>query len=153
MSAIVVPIDFSDASGRLLEVAGKEALLRGAKLHLLHVIEPAVEVAGFDPDPQMMRLRISQNLDEAGQAETARLKELADGLQGRGVSCDFAVRFGLAPDEIIAAVKEQQADLIVMGSHGRGAIYHIFAGSVVTGVLKRAECPVLVLPLRGQQAK
>lgn len=150
MSAIVVPIDFSDASGRLLEIAAKEALLRGAKLYLLHVIEPAAEVAGFDPDPQMMRLRISQSLDEAGRAETARLKELADGLQGRGVSCDFAVKFGLPPDEIIATVKEQQADLIVMGSHGRGAIYHIFAGSVVTGVLKRAECPVLVLPLRGQ---
>ena len=58
------------------------------------------------------------------------------------------MRFGLPADEIIAAVAELGAERLVMGSHGHGALYHLFTGSVVTGVLKRTGCPVLVVPLR-----
>lgn len=153
MSAIVTPIDFSDTSGRLLEAAEAEARLRGARLHLLHVIEPSAELAGFEADPQMMRLQINPITGDSEKAEEMRLEKLAAEIRGRGISCDHAVKFGLPADEIIAAVEEQGADLIVMGSHGRGAIYHLFAGSVVTGVLKRTKRPVLVVPLRGQPGK
>lgn len=58
------------------------------------------------------------------------------------------MKFGLPADEIIAAAAEHGADLLVMGSHGHGAIYHLFTGSVVTGVLKRTSRPVLIVPLR-----
>ena len=71
-------------------------------------------------------------------------------LPARGVDCESHVRFGLPADEIIAAAAELGAERLVMGSHGHGAIYHLFTGSVVTGVLKRSGCPVLVVPLRDQ---
>lgn len=148
MKTVIVPVDFSDTQGRLLSVAEEEAKIRGAKLSLLHVIEPAAEVAGFETDPEMMRLRIGQDLENEERIEAGRLAQLAKEVESRGVSCSSAVKFGLPADEILSAVKEQNADFVVMGSHGHGALFHLFGGSVVTGVLKRVECPVLIVPLR-----
>lgn len=148
MGTVLVPLDFSDSSGRLLAVAEEQAVRRGAGLHLLHVIEPAAEVAGFETDPEMMRLRIGQDLATEERIEGRRLQEIAEGVKARGRECATQVRFGLPSDEIIAAGKECGAELIVVGSHGHGALYHLFTGSVVTGVLKHTVCPVLVVPLR-----
>ena len=148
MGTVLVPVDFSDSSGRLLEAARAEAGRRGAALHLLHVIEPAAEVAGFETDPEMMRLRIGQDLAAEERVEGRRLQVMADGMKSRGTACTSEVRLGLPPDEIIAAVKDHGAELVVMGSHGHGALYHLFTGSAVTGVLKHTTCPVLVVPLR-----
>jgi nucleotide-binding universal stress UspA family protein len=148
MKKVLVPVDFSDTQGRLLAAAEAEAKLRGASLFLLHVIEPAAEVAGFETDPEMMRLRIGQDLEAEQRIEAGRLKELATEVARRGLECESAVRFGLPADEILSAAGEHGADLLVMGSHGHGALYHLFTGSVVTGVLKRSPCPVLVVPLR-----
>jgi nucleotide-binding universal stress UspA family protein len=105
-------------------------------------------VAGFETDPEMMRLRIGQDLEAEQRIEGERLKELAKQVESRGAKCESAVRFGLPADEILTAAAEHGAHLLVMGSHGHGALYHLFTGSVVTGVLKRTPCPVLVVPLR-----
>jgi nucleotide-binding universal stress UspA family protein len=148
MKKVLVPVDFSDAQGRLVAAAEAEAKLRGGSLFLLHVIEPAAEVAGFETDPEMLRLRIGQDLEVEQRIESERLKELAKQVASRGFKCESAVRFGLPADEILSVAAEQEADLLVMGSHGHGALYHLFTGSVVTGVLKRSTCPVLVVPLR-----
>lgn len=148
MKKVLVPVDFSDTQGRLLSVAESEAKLRGASLLLLHVIEPAAEVAGFETDPEMMRLKIGQDLEAEQRIEGERLRELARAVGGRGTDCASEVKFGLPADEIMAAARDHGVDLVVMGSHGHGALYHLFTGSVVTGVLKRIGCPVLVVPLR-----
>ena len=148
MKKVLVLVDFSDAQGRLIAAAEEEAKIREASLVLLHVIEPAAEVAGFETDPEMMRLRIGQDLEAEQRIEGERLKELAKQVELRGAKCESAVRFGLPADEILSAAAEHGADLLVMGSHGHGALYHLFTGSVVTGVLKRTPCPVLVVPLR-----
>lgn len=148
MKTLLVPLDFSDTAGRLLSAAQDEARVRGAGLFLIHVIEPAAEVAGFETDPEMMRLRIGQDLENEERIEVVRLNDLAEEIRGRGVDCDAAVKVGLPSDEIIAAAKEHNAELVVMGSHGHGALYHLFTGSVVTGVLKRIDRPVLIVPLR-----
>jgi nucleotide-binding universal stress UspA family protein len=148
MKKVLVPVDFSDTQGRLLAAAENEAKIRGASLVLLHVIEPAAEVAGFETDPEMMRLRVGQDLEAEQRIEGERLKELAGEVGARGIGCESLVKFGLPADEILAAAKDHEAGLVVMGSHGHGALYHLFTGSVVTGVLKRIGCPVLVVPLR-----
>ncbi len=148
MNKLLVPVDFSDGSAHLLEVAEAEARTHGAALVLLHVIEPAAEVAGFETDPEMMRLRIGQDLEQEERIEVKKLQALAEGLRAKGVSCDTLVKFGLPADEVLSAVKKHQADFVVMGSHGHGALYHLFTGSVVNGVLRQIDVPVLVVPLR-----
>jgi len=47
---------------------------------------------------------------------------------------------------ILEVSRKQKADMIVMGSHGHGALHHLLTGSVTEGVLKAATCPVLVVP-------
>lgn len=148
MKKVLVPVDFSDTQGRLIAAAENEAKIRGASLVLLHVIEPAAEVAGFETDPEMMRLKIGQDLEVEQRIEGERLRESAQAVAARGLACESSVKFGLPADEIMAAAREHGAALVVMGSHGHGALYHLFTGSVVTGVLKRIDCPVLVVPLR-----
>ncbi len=152
VKTILLPLDFSDSSGGLVEVAAAEAAERQARLVLLHVVEPAAEVAGFESDPEMMRVRFGEILEDESRIETVRLKELAADLGKRGLDVDFLVRVGLPADEILDQAKLLQADLVVMGSHGHGALYHLFTGSVVTGVLKSIGCPVLVVPLRRSAA-
>lgn len=148
MKKVLVPVDFSDTQGRLIAAAENEAKIRGASLVLLHVIEPAAEVAGFETDPEMMRLKIGQDLEVEQRIESERLRASAQAVAARGLACESSVKFGLPADEIMAAAREHGAALVVMGSHGHGALYHLFTGSVVTGVLKRINCPVLVVPLR-----
>lgn len=150
MKKVLVPVDFSDTEEHLLSAAVEEAKVRGASLVLLHVIEPAAEVAGFETDPEMMRLRIGQDLEVEQRIEKERLAQLAKEITAHGVECESLVRFGLPADEIIAAATELGAERLVLGSHGHGALYHLFTGSVVTGVLKRTGCPVLVVPLRAK---
>ena len=150
MKKVLVPVDFSDTQEQLLSAATDEAKARGASLVLLHVIEPAAEVAGFETDPEMMRLRIGQGLEVEQRIEEERLAQLAKEITAHGVESESLVRFGLPADEIITAVAELGAERLVMGSHGHGALYHLFTGSVVTGVLKRTGCPVLVVPLRAK---
>lgn len=148
MKKLLVPVDFSDVQGRLIAAAENEAGLRGASLVLIHVIEPAADIAGFETDPGMMRVAVAQDLEAEERIESGRLKELAERIESRGIKCGYSVRCGLPADEILSAAAEHGADLLVMGSHGHGALYHLFTGSVVTGVLKRTTCPVLVVPLR-----
>lgn len=146
-------MDFSDSSGRLIEAAEAQARLAAARIVLLHVIEPAAEVVGFETDPEIMRVRSGQDLEDESRIEALRLRELAETLGGRGLRAESMVRLGLPVDEILSQAQALGADWIVMGSHGHGALYHLFTGSVVTGVLKEVDCPVLVVPLRRKTAE
>lgn len=83
--------------------------------------------------------------DEDLKNQQVQLERLAADLAGIDVECVATI--GLAADEILAQAKERGVSHIVLGSHGHGALYHLFAGSVVTGVLKRATVPVLVVPI------
>ena len=152
MAKILVPVDFSDASGKLLSVAEENARSRGASLHLLHVIEPVPETAGLGTDPTVVQLLTAEDLDAEKRVESERLRKLADGVKSRGIDCAAEVKFGLPADEILDTAAKCGADLVVMGSHGHGALYHLFTGSVVTGVLRRIDCPVLVVPLRQKKS-
>ena len=106
MKKVLVAVDFSDTQERLLSAATDEARSLGAALVLLHVIEPAAEVAGFETDPEMMRLRIGQDLEVEERIEKERLVQLAAEITGRGVDCESHVRFGPPADEIISAAAE-----------------------------------------------
>ena len=152
MGKILVPVDFSDASGKLLDVAEEAARARAASLHLLHVIEPVAETAGLEVDPAMAQLQFAQDFDAEKRIESERLAKLSAEITARGLACTSEVRFGLPADEILSAALEAGADLVIMGSHGHGALYHLFTGSVVTGVLRRIDCPVLVVPLRQKKS-
>ncbi|MFM8886288.1 MAG: universal stress protein, partial [Chthoniobacterales bacterium] len=103
---ILVPVDFSDASGRLIAVAEETARARGASLHLLHIIEPVATTAGLETDPAMAQLQVAQDLDAEERIESERLRKLAAEISARGLASTSAVKFGLPADEIISSAKD-----------------------------------------------
>jgi nucleotide-binding universal stress UspA family protein len=75
-----------------------------------------------------------------------KLKEWQNELAQAGVKSTLHEPTGGTVDEILKTVDAVHADLIVMGRHGHGAMYNLLVGSVTEGVLKRAPCPVLLVP-------
>ncbi len=149
MKTLLVPLDFSDASGPVLERAAELARLLPARILLLHIVEPVATympvgatmdvIAAAPPMPET-----AENVSSHEQ----RLDDLARPLQAQGIEVEKAAIVGLAVDDIVEQAKRRRADYVLLGSHGHGALYHLFSGSVVTGVLKRADCPVIVVPAK-----
>lgn len=149
MKTLLVPLDFSDACTEVLREAAGLAEVLSARIVLLHVIEPAATHVPVGASMDLLTIApaaMVQPSDVTG--DEAKLESLAHELRSRGVVVECAAVVGLAVDEIVARAAQENANFIVLGSHGHGALYHLFGGSVVTGVLRRAACPVVVVPAR-----
>lgn len=79
-----------------------------------------------------------------------QLKGIAQPLRDRGLAVESLVVEGLPAEEILRVAGTSGASLIILGSHGHGAVYHLFSGSVVTSVLHRSEIPVTVIPVHSK---
>src|SRR5262245_37917357 len=127
---ILVPYDFSRCSGRALNLAVAEARAHGASILLLHVVE---QMPQFGPEPTLVvpedsatPIGIHAYFRRRAEAELA---ELAGGLAG-AVAIRWMVREGAPVDEILAVVRAQAVDAIIMGTHGRTGLRHALVGSV-----------------------
>ena len=120
----------------------------GAELHLLHVI-PAPDAQYWKSYVYMPTVDVDQM---AKDAFDKRVSEEYEAVLPEGLSLTKAFRIGKAYAEIIRYAEEIKADIIVMGRQGRGALESIFFGTVAEKVVKKAKCPVLVIPLP-QQSK
>ncbi len=147
MTTILVPLDTSEIAPKVLVEAESLALKLQAKVILLHVVEP---VATYVPVGAAMDLIASSPPeldDEQTGVAQSRLEKLAGPLRSKGLDVACEACFGLPMDEILDQAKARGADYIILGSHGHGALFHLFGGSVVTGVLKHSTCPVVVVPV------
>lgn len=147
MQTLLVPLDASASTAKVLNHAGGLAKKLPARVVLFHVIEP---VATYVPVGAAMDvIATSPPPIEEGEIAGAkqRIEQMAAPLRAMGVDVACEAVLGLAVDEIIEQAKTLAADYIVLGSHGHGALYHLFSGSVVTGVLKHSPCPVIVVPV------
>jgi universal stress protein A len=136
LKKILVPIDFSDSSKKALAYA--EALARQfqASVHLLHV------QAMPTPVPMVMDFPIVD--PEAARNAEKELRELASSLDA-SITRHMTVLPGRAEDEIVRAIEENNIDLVILGTHTRGALQHWLLGSMSERVLRNAFCPVLIV--------
>jgi nucleotide-binding universal stress UspA family protein len=151
MKTLLVPVDLSDAAQPVLQKAAELAPQLSARIVLLHIVEP---VATYVPVGATMDVIAAApppaEITESLSAPDSRLKALAEQLETAGINVEAVTLIGLAVDDILEQAAKYRADFIMLGSHGHGALYHLFSGSVVTGILKRATCPVIVVPSRSQ---
>ena len=134
---IIVATDFSPVSDLALEYARTLAHRFDAALHIVHVVEdpfPAAEV--YVPEMSDFRIRF------VADAEKRLASAVADPVSAPGT---WEVRIGNPARMICEVAATQNADLIVMGTHGRGAFGHLFMGSVAERVVRTAPCPVLTV--------
>ncbi len=143
LKQILVPIDFSDCSLWALDFALTLAVPFGAKIILLHVVEPAVYQQGhLGITPPLEET--NYNLVEAGRE---RLLALVKNRVGQRLRTETLVRLGRAHSEIPDTAKALSADLIVMGTHGYTGLKHVLLGSTTERVVRHAPCPVLSVRL------
>jgi nucleotide-binding universal stress UspA family protein len=119
-------------------------------------LQNAVELACKDPDNVLHFVTVIdaaqdyQTADKVQQDLLARLRLIFEARRP-GVEIDFYVhaRIGAPVPEILGLAEDVGADLIICGSHGRGAVGRLLIGSVSEAVLHGARCPVLIVRLKG----
>lgn len=141
MKTILVPIDFSDVTTRVTDTAATLAKALGAELVLLFVAEPEPDFVGFEAGTEIVRPNIPVTVRE----ESTSLEQERERLSESGVAVKALHVQGPIEDKIMSEAKRLEADLIVLGSHGHGALYHLLVGSVATEVLKKSKVPVMVV--------
>ena len=141
MKTILVPIDFSDVSARVTSTAATIAKALDADLILLHVAEPEPDFVGFEAGTEIVQPNVPLVVRDDTQALDREKERLAE----TGVSVTALHVQGPIEEKIMSEAKRLDADMIVLGSHGHGALYHLLVGSVATEVLKKSKVPVLVV--------
>lgn len=135
---ILVPVDFSSPSLDALEYAIQVVDRFGARLSLLHVLEPIYH------DLELGLGRIEQEVQKRTHSE-AQLDGLAQLVKDRGLAAGSVVLGGIPSESIVTYARGQGCDLIVMGTHGRRGLTRLRYGSVAESVLRQAPCPVLTV--------
>jgi nucleotide-binding universal stress UspA family protein len=141
---IVVATDFSELSTEAVDTAIGFAEAYGATLDLVHVA-PEVSIPLPPPlDVVALPFNAAAAMDEASKRTSAEQERI----RGLGVACESNVLAGRSDIEIVAHAEKTHADLIVIGTHGRGALAHALLGSVAEKVVQHAHCLVLTVPHR-----
>jgi nucleotide-binding universal stress UspA family protein len=135
---ILVPVDFSANSTRALDYAQGLALRFDAALHLVHVCETPTMLASMDA----YAIAYSDWSQRLGDEAERQLVKVAAALEAKVTT---EVLFGNPPLAIVEAAETNDADLIVMGTHGHGAMMHVLMGNVAERVVRTAPCPVLTV--------
>jgi nucleotide-binding universal stress UspA family protein len=135
---ILVPLDFSENSERILETALR-VLGEGGVLTVLHVVEylPAVTEGTFGIYPHR------RDIDHAKDLSRQKLDAMVKRHDGRDIRTK--VKEGKPATVILAYVSETGSDLVVMGTHGRSKLDHLLIGSVAERVVRKAPCAVLTV--------
>jgi universal stress protein A len=127
---ILHPTDFSEQSEYAYQVAKSLARDYGARLMVIHVLMPPPFVS-------------HREMERAMEEPDGHLRELRGKL--RELSHNYQLLEGDPALEIAEAAKRVEADLVVMGTHGRTGLSRVLVGSVAEGVMRQAPCPVLTV--------
>lgn len=149
MGRIVVGVDGSDGSRRALLWAAEEATMRGTSLEAIYTYEHHLAWRDYRADESMstpamgtMRQEIESAAREAAEHATALVDSMVEGLDGPDVT-GVAVESSHPADTLVE--RSKGADLLVVGSRGRGGFKSLMLGSVSQQCAQHAECPVVII--------
>ena len=140
---IIVPIDFSKMSVQAIQIARQLARRFGASIHLAHVRQFNYAGDFVTPAPPVVPFSFMTYDEDGEQSALKELKKVAAECDVASASCD--VLSGAPPfDEICRLAHTIPADLVVMPTHGRTGLKHVFLGSTAERIVQHSSCPVLV---------
>ena len=143
MKTLVVAVDFSSGTDKVLDAASKLAIALKEKIYLVHAVDdtPVYAVYGLYSEQVPM---INEYGEMARKVAMRKLKELKD----KFCMGDFETELllGRPQDAILEFAKKVDADMVIVGTHGHSAIGSVFMGSVSSSLVRKAKFPVLVVP-------
>lgn len=136
---IIIPVDFLETTDRLVEYGAYMADKLSAEIHFLHVVH-------FYAGDAMLGLPYAQECEQKllSVAEERMANLVADS-KAAAPQCSGEIIMGDPVEKIVEYAREKAADLIIISTHGAKGLESILLGSVARRVVKRAECPVLVV--------
>ena len=145
MKTILVPVDLSAATAPVCGMACTLAKQIHARLILLHVVLPPFvamnDYYAFDAG------MVAEGMAAAERTAARRLNALARRCARKGITVRTVQRTDSTVATIVAQAAATKASYIVMSSHGHGSVFELIVGSTTSGVLRKALCPVLVVPI------
>ncbi|MFC2103014.1 universal stress protein [Bacteroidota bacterium] len=144
---VLVPIDFSDYSKSALKYAVNFSTQFNADIILVYVVEPVI----YPPDFSMGQIALPSVNTEWDIKAKEELDKLAKSEIPENVKVTTILKTGKPFLEIIETASEENADLIIIATHGHSGVEHILFGSTAEKVVRKAPCPVLTLrePIKG----
>jgi nucleotide-binding universal stress UspA family protein len=143
---ILVAIDLSPASARVIQVCERIGKAMSAEVRVLHAAEADPSFVGYDAGPDVVRDQVAQEFRDEHRGVQAH----ADTLRQAGLEATALLVQGPIVETILAEAQKMNADLLIVGSHGFGALYDLVVGSSSRGVLKDTKIPVLVVPVKNE---
>ncbi|MFO7589052.1 MAG: universal stress protein [Gemmatimonadota bacterium] len=141
--SLLVAVDFSTVTEGILEIVGRMSRPDRA-VYLLHVAEPDPSFIGMEAGPDEVRDQVAKEFHE----EHEKLQAMAARLRDAGHEVTSLLVQGPTVQTILKEADRVAAEVIVVGSHGRGKLFDLVVGSVSAGVIRKAKVPVLVVPSR-----
>jgi len=145
---VICATDLSDTSPAAVELAGRLAQQRGARLHLVHVVENPFHQPWLSGTIGIDLAELLQRRIDNAEHE---LDTMASTLPPTAPSPFSSVMIGRPADEIVRHARDYDADLIVIGTHDHDGMQRALLGSVADRVIRQAPCPVLVVPSRSRE--
>lgn len=151
---ILVAVDADEIAGSVLETAAGLARPLGAKLALLHVVDVASAIAplaaasepgglGVPAIAGSANMQMTEQIIEDQQQTSETFMQKLAGQLPEGVAAEVLMREGAPAETIVAVADEWQANLIVIGTHGRSGLERFMVGSTAEAVVRTAHCPVM----------
>jgi len=142
--SVLVPLDFSDMSRKTLDLAASLASSTGATLHLLHVYDTA-DMYGVPVLPEDAKAEFARYRRKVRRAALDQLQQLSDALSPQPCKTTLSLAPGIPWQVIRTTARRVAADVIVMGSVGRGGLPGLLIGNTAEKVLHAAEASVLIV--------
>jgi nucleotide-binding universal stress UspA family protein len=163
MKKILVPIDFSDITEKVIHEAVKMAAAFDAELKIIHVAPPVAYEVRNKIETQIMpglgemggnvagyisydlaRNQIASKL----KLEHTKLLKIKNHAEGKNIKTAAFLYEGKVVETILHQIEEYKPDLLILGSHGHGYIHKVLLGSVAVAVIKSLKCPVMIIPAK-----
>jgi nucleotide-binding universal stress UspA family protein len=139
---ILVPTDFSEPAHAAMKWASTLAREFDSQLYLLHVVP---EPYAYPWGTELSTLPLNDILAQSEEAARERLAQLAAETTLPAERIVTRAVVGTPVDQVLALVKDERIDLVVLGTHGRGLVGHLLLGSVAERVVRRSPVPVLTV--------
>ncbi len=147
---ICIAIDYSPTSQKVVETGYEYAKALGAQVLLVHVVSDAVyymgghdSMMGYEGFNAVTNMHVVEDLKETSRNY---LKSVADHLGNEGI--ETKVLEGNVSDVMLDQAKVWGADLLVLGTHGRGFLENMLMGNTAVNIVKHAEIPLLIVPVK-----
>ncbi|WP_324721640.1 universal stress protein [Salinimicrobium sp. HB62] len=140
---ILVAVDFNDAVGDLLGYAEGLAEKFGAKVWVLHVAEPEPDFVGYEPGPQYIRDFKAEEFRE----EHRNLQMYCDNFLSDNIEKEALLIQGSTVEAVLKEAQKLESDLLIVGTHKHSFLHNLLKESVSLELLKKADIPMLTVPI------